>query len=205
MTRSFFAGAVAALVAVPAFAAPETFVIDPVHSASQFAVKHLVVSTVRGAFGKTTGTVVFDKADPSKDSVEATIDASTLTTREPKRDEDVKGAGFLDVAKYPTITFKSTSVEQASSGKLKVAGDLTLHGVTKPVVLNVEGPTGPAKDPWGKERLGAAATTRINRKDFGIAFNKTLDNGGAVVGDQIDITIDLEAVKQAPAKAEATK
>lgn len=200
MIRTFFVAAVAALLAVPAAAAPDTFAIDPAHSAAQFAVKHMVVSTVRGAFGKTTGTVVFDQADPSKDRVEATIDASTLTTRNEKRDSDVKGPDFLDVAKYPTITFKSTRVEPAGEGKLKVAGNLTIHGVTKPAVLDVEGPGAPLKDPWGKERIGASATTKINRKDFGINFSKTLDNGGAVLGDELDITIDLEAVKQGPAK-----
>lgn len=200
MTRSFFIGAVAALLAVPAAAAPETFAIDPAHTASQFAVKHMVVSTVRGAFGKTTGTVVFDQADASKDRVEATIDAATLTTRNEKRDSDVKGPDFLDVAKYPTITFKSTRVEPAGEGKLKVTGNLTIHGVTKPAVLDVQGPAAPLKDPWGKERIGASATTKINRKDFGINFSKTLDNGGAVLGDELDITIDLEAVKQGPAK-----
>ena len=205
MTRILFAGVAAALIAAPAFAAPENFDIDPAHTASQFAVKHMVVSTVRGAFGKTTGTIVLDKADPAHDSVETTIDATTIDTRDANRDKDVRGTDFLDVAQFPNITFKSTKVKQAGKGHLKIAGDLTIHGVTKPVVLEVEGPSAEFKDPWGNIRIAASATTKINRKDFGVNWSKNLDSGGAVVGDELAITIDLEAIKKAPAKAEAAK
>ena len=205
MTRILFAGLAAALIAAPAFAAPENFDIDPAHTASQFAVKHMVVSTVRGAFGKTTGEIVLDPADPRKDSVNATIDATSLDTRDANRDKDVRGTDFLDVTQFPTITFKSTKVKPAGKGHLKIEGDLTLHGVTRPVVLNVEGPSAEFKDPWGNTRVAASATTKINRKDFGVNWSKTLDNGGAVVGDELSITIDLEAIKKAPAKPEATK
>jgi polyisoprenoid-binding protein YceI len=205
-TRSFLLGAAAVLFAAPAFAAPETLEIDPAHSSSGFAVKHLVVSTVRGLFGKTTGTVSYDKADPAKSSVEATIDATTIDTRDEKRDAHLKSADFFDVANHPTITFKSTKVEKAGDGKLKVTGNLTIRGTTKPVTLDVEGPSQEIKDPWGNTRIAATATTRINRKDFGVSWNKTLDNGGTVVSEDVTIVLDLEMVKKPAGKsAEAKK
>jgi polyisoprenoid-binding protein YceI len=203
-TRSLFLGAVAALAAAPVLAAPETFEIDSTHSATQFAVKHMVYATVRGGFGKTAGRLAIDKQDWSKSSVEATIDATTIDTRDPKRDGHLKSPDFLDVAQYPTITFKSTKVEPAGAGKLKAAGNLTIHGVTKPVFLDIEGPSPEFKDPWGNQRVGATARTKINRKDFGVNWSQNLDTGGAVVGDEVDITIDIEAVKKA-AKVEAKK
>jgi polyisoprenoid-binding protein YceI len=203
-TCSLFLGAVAALVAAPVLAAPETFELDSTHSSTQFAVKHMVYATVRGGFGKTAGHLALDKQDWSKSSVEATIDATTIDTRDPKRDGHLKSPDFLDVAQYPTITFKSTKVEPAGAGKLKAAGNLTIHGVTKPVVLDIEGPSPEFKDPWGNQRVGATARTKINRKDFGVNWSQSLDTGGAVVGDEVDITIDIEAVKKA-AKVEAKK
>ncbi len=204
-TRSLFLGVFTALVAAPVLAAPDTFDIDPAHSAAQFAVKHMVYATVRGGFGKTTGRLVLDKGDWGKSSVEATIDATTIDTRDPKRDGHLKSPALLDVAQYPTITFKSTKVEPAGAGKLKVAGNLTIHGVTKPVVLEVEGPSPEFKDPWGNQRSSATARTKINRKDFGVNWSQNLDTGGAVVGDELDITLDIEAVKKAAAKTEAKK
>jgi polyisoprenoid-binding protein YceI len=204
-TRSLFVGALAVLVAAPVLAAPETFDIDSTHSSTQFAVKHMVYATVRGGFGKTAGHLVVDKQDWSKSSIEATIDATTIDTRDAKRDGHLKSPDFLDVAQYPTITFKSSKVEPAGPGKLKVAGNLTIRGVTKPAVLEVDGPSPEFKDPWGNQRSSATARTKINRKDFGVNWSQNLDTGGAVVGDEVDIVIDIEAVKKAAAKSEAKK
>jgi polyisoprenoid-binding protein YceI len=187
--------AVAALAA-PSLARASAFDIDTAHSAASFSVRHLMVSNVRGDFGKVTGTVDWDgKAG----SVEATIDVSSINTRDEKRDGHLKSPDFFDVAKFPTITFKSTKIAADGKGKLKITGDLTIHGVTKSVVLNVEGPTAESKDPWGNTKIGAAATTKINRKDFGLGWNKALETGGVVVGDEVSITIDLELNKKAPA------
>ena len=126
------------------------------------------------------------------------IDANTVDTSEPKRDADLRSPNFFDVAKYPTITFKSKTIEQVSAGKLKITGDLTIHGVTKEAVLDVEGPTGPIKDPWGNTRVAANATTKINRQEYGINWNQKMDSGGLVVSDDVNITIDLELLKKAP-------
>jgi polyisoprenoid-binding protein YceI len=130
--------------------------------------------------------------------VDVTIDVSTVDTRQPDRDKDLKSDKFFDVAHYPAMTFKSKKVEQAGAGKLKITGDLTIRGTTKEVVLDVEGPTAPVKDPWGNQRAAATASTKINRQDFGVKWNATMDNGGVVVGDEVAITIDVEMVKQAP-------
>src|SRR5512138_789370 len=170
--------------------------LDPAHSQATFSVRHLVISTVRGEFGKLTGSAKFDDKDATKSSVEATIDTTTIDTRVAKRDEDLKSENFFDVAKYPTITFKSTKVEKAGKGKLKVTGDLTMHGVTKPVVLAVEGPTQDIKDPWGNTRRGFSATTTINRKDWGLSWSKTIE-AGPVVGDDVKLEIEAELIKQA--------
>jgi len=132
--------------------------------------------------------------------VNVTIDATSVDTREPDRDKDLKGPNFFDVAKYPTFTFKSTKVESAGTGKLKVTGDLTIHGVTKSVVLDVDGPKPPIKDPWGLQRSAVSATTKINRKDFGVNWAKTMDTGGAIVGDEVSITLDVEMIQPPAAK-----
>lgn len=184
----------AAVLAVPALAA-DTFKIDGSHSAASFSVKHLLISNVRGEFGKTEGTLILD-ADVTKSSVEAVIDAASIDTRDAKRDEHLKNADFFEVAKFPKITFKSTKVEKAGEG-LKVTGDLTIKGVTKPVVLDVTGPTPEVKDPWGNAKRGVSATTQINRKDFGVSYGPD-----AIVSDLVKIQIDLELVKEqaAPAK-----
>jgi len=197
----------AAVLAAPSFAAAAEFEIDAAHSAANFSVKHLMVSNVKGAFSKVTGTINLDEKDLTKSSVDATIDATTINTNEPKRDEHLKSADFFDTAKYPTITFKSNKVAKAGKN-LKVTGDLTMHGVTKPVVLDVEGFTSEAKDPWGNIKRGGVATTKINRKDFGLSWNKALETGGVAVGEEVTITLDLELTKkQAPAApaAGATK
>jgi polyisoprenoid-binding protein YceI len=187
-------------IAAPSFAFASTWEIDSSHSNSQFAVKHMMVSNVRGSFGKTTGTVNLDDKDITKSTIEATIDASTINTNEPKRDEHLKSPDFFDVAKFPTITFKSTKVAKAGKN-LNVTGDLTMHGVTKPVTLAVEGPTPETKDAWGNVRRGAVATTKIKRSDFGLTWNKALEAGGVAVGDEVTITLDLEVTKKPDAAA----
>jgi polyisoprenoid-binding protein YceI len=201
LTRIAVTAGLAALLSLPASAATSTWQIDPAHSSAQFAVRHLAISTVRGAFSKVTGTVVFDDKDVSKSSVDVTIDVSTVDTREPNRDKDLMSDHFFDVAHYPTMTFKSTKVEQAGVGKLKITGDLTIHGTTKQVVLDVDGPTAAVKDPWGNQRAAVNATTKINRQDYGVKWNATMDNGGVVVGDDVSITIDAEVIQKGAPKS----
>lgn len=184
-------------VAAPSFAFASAWEIDSSHSSAQFGVKHMMVSTVRGTFSNVKGTVNLDDKDITKSTIEATLDATTVNTNEPKRDEHLRSPDFFDVAKYPTITFKSTKVAKAGKDKLNVTGDLTMHGVTKPVVLAVEGPTPETKDAWGNVRRGATATTKIKRSDFGLTWNKALEAGGVAVGDEITITLDLETTKKA--------
>ena len=173
---------------------PISYEIDPSHSSVHFSVRHLMLSNVRGEFGKVTGTAKFDQANPASSTVEATIDASSIITRDAQRDTHLKSADFLDVEKFPTITFRSKKIEAAPGGG-KVWGDLTIHGVTREVVLEVEGPTPEMKDPWGKQRIGASATTKLDRKDFGVIWNSALETGGVVVGDEVKVTIDVEFVR----------
>src|SRR5271156_857540 len=181
----------AAVLSLPASAATTTWQIDPAHSSAQFAVKHLMISTVRGAFTSVKGSIQLDDKDITKSSVEVTIDVSSVDTRQPDRDKDLKSDHFFDADHFPTITFKSKKVEQVSPGKLKVTGDLTIRGATKEVVLDVDGPTAPIKDPWGNQRIGVNATSKITRQDFGITY------GPGMIGDEISITIDAEMI---PAK-----
>jgi polyisoprenoid-binding protein YceI len=185
---SRFALALFASLSLAATAAAQagTWQVDPNHSAAQFSVRHLGVSTVRGAFTKVSGTATHDPADPSKDTLEATIQAASVDTRVEMRDKDLRSPNFLDVEKFPTITFHSKQAKSVGTGRVQITGDLTIHGVTKEVVLDVEGPSAPIKDPWGNQRIGASASTKINRKDFGV-------NGApGAVGDDISITIDVE-------------
>jgi polyisoprenoid-binding protein YceI len=182
---------------LPAAAAVSVWQIDPQHTAAQFAVKHMMISTVRGQFKGVTGTVHRDDQDVAKSTVDISIDANTLNTSEPKRDAHLKSADFFDVANYPAITFKSKKIERVSAGKLKVTGGLTIHGVTREVALDVEGPTGPVKGFSGETRVAASAVTKVNRQDFGVKWNANVDGGGVVVGDDVTITIDLEMIKQA--------
>jgi len=184
------------VIAAPLAASADTWQIDPVHTTVEFTVRHMMISNVRGLFTKVAGTITAKDSDPASVKVEATIDTSSIDTRSSDRDADLKSANFLDVAKYPTMTFKSKKIEPAGTGKWKMVGDLTLHGVTKEVTLDVEGPTAPIKDPYGNTRAGASATTKINRKDFGLAWSKVLEAGGAVVGDEVTVSIDVEAVKK---------
>jgi polyisoprenoid-binding protein YceI len=186
--------AIAAALALPAPAATSKWDLDPNHSSAQFSVRHLGLSTVRGAFSTVKGTVSFDDKDVTKSSVDVIIDVNSVDTRQPDRDKDLKSDKFFDATNFPSITFKSTKVEQASAGKLKVTGDLTIRGTTKSVVLDVDGPTAPVKDPWGNQRAAASATTKVNRQDYGVKWNAKLDNGGVVVGDDVNITIDIEMV-----------
>jgi polyisoprenoid-binding protein YceI len=172
-----------------------TWNLDPIHSNAQFKVRHMMISNVKGEFHGLKGSLKLDSTDITKSSVEATIDVSTINTREEQRDTHLKSADFFDVALSPTMTFKSTEIQKRGVDTLAVSGDLTLHGVTRNVVLDVEGPSAPIKDPYGNTRIGLSATTRINRKDFGLTWNGVLESGGIMVGDEIAITIDLEFVK----------
>jgi polyisoprenoid-binding protein YceI len=174
-----------------------TYQIDTAHSAAQFKVRHMMIANVKGEFDKVTGTVNFDPANPAASTVEASIDASTISTRDEQRDGHLKSPDFLDVEKFPAITFKSTKVTATGTDSFNLVGDLTIHGTTKEVSLNVEELTEEAKDPWGNLRRGATAITRINRKDFGMNFNVALEAGGFLVGEDVELTIDVELIRQA--------
>jgi polyisoprenoid-binding protein YceI len=181
-------------------AAPEattttTWNIDPVHSHAQFKVKHMMISNVKGEFTAVTGKLELNGADISKSRVEASVDATTINTREAQRDAHLKSADFFDVEKFPVLTFKSTRISKEGTDELAVQGDLSIHGVTRNVVFEVEGPSAPMKDPWGNTRIGLSATTRINRKDFGLTWNSALETGGIMVGEDVTITLDVEFVK----------
>jgi len=191
MSRITVLSVVAMSLAISAAGQTETWQLDPAHSAAQFAVRHMGISTVRGNFTKLSGTVQYDPADLTKSSVEATIETGSVNSRVDMRDNDLRSEKFFDVAKFPNITFKSKRVESGGEGKLKVTGDLTIHGVTKEVVLDVDGPTQPFKDPRGNSHMGASATATINRRDFGVGALPA-----AMVSDNVAITLDMELVKQ---------
>jgi polyisoprenoid-binding protein YceI len=182
-------------VAAPSIALADTWQIDPAHTSVGFAVAHMVISKVHGQFDKTAGTIEAEPNNPASAKVDITIDASSIDTHVEMRDGHLKSPDFLDAAKFPTLTFKSTKVESADAGKWKMTGDLTIHGVTKSVVFDVDGPSEVIKDPMGKTRVAASASTTINRKDFGLVWNKAMDNGGLVVGDSVSIDIQIEATK----------
>jgi polyisoprenoid-binding protein YceI len=183
-------------------AAATTWSIDPNHSGAHFSARHMMISKVRGDFSKVAGTVQVDDRDVSKLTVEASIDAATINTRVPGRDEHLRSADFFDVAKFPTIAFVSTEVRNKGGASFDVSGNLTMHGITRPVVLQVE-LTPEAKDPNGSLRRGAEALTKIKRKDFGLTWNKTLEGGGVLIGDDVEVTIDLELVRKGPKEARA--
>jgi len=187
-------------VALASLATAAQFEIDPQHSSAGFKVRHLMISNVKGEFSKVKGSVDFDSASPSAARIDAIIDVGNINTGEPQRDAHLKSPDFFDVAKFPNITFKSKKVTRVEANKYKALGDLTIHGVTREVTLDVEA-TQEVKDPWGNQRFGANATTKINRKDFGLTWNKALETGGVMVGDDVDITIDVELVRKAAAKA----
>jgi polyisoprenoid-binding protein YceI len=182
-----------------ALATPQTAVstwnVDPAHSVAEFKVKHMMISNVKGQFAKISGVLTFDETDLTKSHIEASIEAASINTREEQRDAHLKSADFFHVEQHPTLSFKSTRITQKGDGELSVAGDLTIRGVTRPVVFAVEGPTPPAKDPWGNTRIGLSATTKINRKDYGLTWNAALETGGILVGDEVTITLDVQFVK----------
>ena len=187
-----------ALASVSLFAETTTWKIDQNHSAASFGVKHMMVSTVRGTMGKVTGTVVCDSADVSKSAVNAEIDVTGLSTQNENRDKHLKSGDFFDVEKFPKMTFQSTKIWKAGSG-LKMAGNLTMHGVTKEVVFDVDGPSPSIAGQGGSKRSGASATAKINRKDFGLTWNRALEAGGVTVGDEVAITLDVEMTSGGPA------
>jgi len=178
---------------------PTQWQIDPAHSAAHFSVRHLMISNVRGEFTNISGSALMDPADLSNSSVEVTIQAASLSTREPQRDEHLRSADFFDVAKYPALTFRSKRIESLGAEYFKLVGDLTIHGVAKEVTLDIEGPTPAIKDPWGNVRAGVTGSTKINRKDFGLVWNALTETGGLVVGDEVKITIEAELIQKSPA------
>jgi polyisoprenoid-binding protein YceI len=184
-------------MSTPTAPAVARYDIDPQHTAAMFKVRHLMISNVKGEFTKVSGSVVFDPANLNASSVEIIIDATSINTREPDRDTHLKSPDFLDVAKYPTITFRSKKVTQTGNDEYEVVGDLTIHGVTREETLEVDSVTPEAKDPWGFYRRGASASTTIKRKDFGLVWNMALETGGVVVGEDVHLTIDAEFVRKA--------
>ena len=172
-----------------------TWSIDPTHSNVEFAVRHLMITTVKGRFTAVEGTVVLDEANPAASAAEITVQVASIDTREPQRDAHLRSADFFDVEKYPTLTFRSSAAGDVTADGFTLAGDLTIHGVTRPVTLEVVH-EGRARDPWGGERAGYAATTRIKRSDFGLTWNQLLETGGLAVSDEVKISLDVELVKK---------
>ena len=198
MRRTIVTTLALAALAGPAAAQPagDTWTIDANHSSAQFAVKHMLVSTVRGTLGKVTGTVKWDGKDVRTIVADVTVDVAGLNTGVQNRDNDLRSDNFFNAAAYPTITFKSTRVVPGAGGTFKLVGDLTIRGTTKEVALDVEGPSPPQKT-GNNYRTGATATGTINRKEFGLLYNRLLETGGAVVGDEVKMTIDVEATRPA--------
>ena len=172
-----------------------TWKIDPAHSHAEFKVKHMMISNVKGAFSGLNGTLIEDTADPTRSRVEASIDVATISTGDQQRDTHLKSADFFHHEQHPEMVFKSTRVEKKGDAEYAVTGDLTVHGVTKPVTFSVEGPSAPGKDPWGNTRIGLSATTKINRKDFGLTWNAPLETGGILVGEDVHISLDIQFIK----------
>ncbi len=169
--------------------------IDPAHSRAEFKVKHMMISNVKGTFGGLKGVLTLNEIDTTQSSVEASVNVSTVSTGDAQRDGHLKSADFFDAEKFPEMTFKSSAVKKAGEGEYSVTGDLTLHGITKAVTFAVEGPGAPGKDPWGNTRIGLAATTKINRKDFGLAWNSALETGGVLVGEDVTLTLEVQFIK----------
>jgi len=172
-----------------------TWKLDPAHSGAEFKIRHMMISNVKGSFSGLTGTLTENPSDPSRSSVEASIDIATLSTGDAQRDGHLKSADFFDVEKYPQMTLKSAQVERKGEAEYRVTGDLTLHGVTKPVTFAVDGPSAPGKDPWGNTRIGLSATTKINRKDFGLNWNAALETGGILVGEDVQISLEVQFIQ----------
>jgi polyisoprenoid-binding protein YceI len=182
-------------LAIPQTNATTTWNIDPAHAVAEFKVKHMMISNVKGHFAKVSGSLTLNESDPAKSRVEALIEAGSLETRDAQRDAHLKSEDFFHAEKFPTLSFKSTRIAVVRDGELSVEGDLTIRGVTRKVLFTVEGPTPPAKDPWGNTRIAVSATTKINRKDFGLTWNAALETGGILVGDEVNITLDIEFIK----------
>lgn len=174
--------------------AQATYQIDLTHSSVHFSVRHMMLSNVRGEFTKFSGSATVDLENPANSFLEATIESASISTRDSNRDTHLKSADFLEVDKFPTITFRSKQIEMRNGSAL-VHGELTIHGVTRPVTLDVEGPTEEVRDPWGKQRVAASATATLNRKDFGLTYNAALETGGVLVGEEVKVVIDVEAVR----------
>jgi polyisoprenoid-binding protein YceI len=172
-----------------------TWNIDPAHSVAEFKVKHMMIAHIKGHFSKVSGALTLDESDLHKSHIEASIDAASIETRDAQRDAHLRSADFLDVEKFPTLSFKSERISVVRDGELAVEGDLTIHGVTRKAVFTVEGPTPPTKDPWGNTRVAVSGTTKINRKDYGLTWNAALETGGILVGEEITITLEVEFVK----------
>ena len=187
-----------AIMALPSLAMASSWKIDSAHSDVGFKVRHLMVSNVKGSFNKYTGIVDLNETDITKSKVDVTIDVHSINTNDVKRDEHLRSADFFDAAKFPTMTFVSKKWSSAANGALKVAGNLTIHGITREVVLNVEPFSQEIKDPWGNTRRGTSASANINRKDFGLTWNKALDAGGAMIGDEVSIQLEVELVNVQP-------
>ncbi|MDR3752833.1 MAG: YceI family protein [Terracidiphilus sp.] len=176
--------------------ATTTWNIDPAHSSAEFKVKHMMISNVKGSFSGLSGVLTEHATDSTLSSVEASVPVATISTGDAQRDGHLKSADFFDAEKYPTLDFKSTKVVRTGDA-YEVTGDLTVHGVTKPVTFAVDGPSAPGKDPWGNTRIGLSATAKINRKDFGLVWNAALETGGFLVGEEIAITLEVEFIKAA--------
>lgn len=190
------AAAAVVILAFPTFATAAPWNIDADHSNVGFKIRHMMVSNVKGNFGKVVGVVDIDEKDITKSKVEVMVDTASINTGVVKRDDHLKSPDFFDAARYPAMTFVSQQVKKGGNGRLQVHGLLTLHGITKPVILDVEGPTKAFKDPWGNIKRGATATTRINRKDFGLTYNAAIESGGVLVGEEVDIDLEVELVKK---------
>jgi len=175
--------------------ATTTWNIDPVHSVAEFKVRHMMITNVKGQFTAITGVLTLDEADVTHSRIEVSAEAASVNTRDAQRDAHLKSADFFDAEKFPTLAFTSTRITRTAGDDLAVAGNLTIHGVTREVMFTVEGPTAPAKDPWGNTRVGVSATTKINRKDFGLTWNATLETGGILVGDEVTTTLDVQFVR----------
>lgn len=178
-----------------------TYKIDPAHSSAHFVVRHMMITNVRGGFSGVQGAIEYDPDNPNESRVDVVIDATTINTLDPQRDAHLKNPDFLHVEQYPTITFKSKKMTPAGGGEWKITGDLTIHGVTKEVVLNVEGPTPEGKDPFGNTRIGASASTKIKRSDFGLTWNAALETGGILLGDDLKIELEVSAIRSEAAAA----
>src|SRR3984885_30929 len=179
----------------PTTATTTTWNIDPAHSSAEFKVKHMMISHVKGHFAKVTGTLSLDESNLAKSRVEALIETASLETRDAQRDAHLKSPDFFDAEKFPTLAFKSSHISIVRDGELAVEGDLPIRGATPKATFSVEGPTPPAKDPWGNTRVAVSATTKINRKDFGLTWNAALETGGILVGDEVMITLDVQFIK----------